>query len=220
MNFQYRGVFKFQPAFPEPPTMISGTSTLDTQTRKPFLADMRHINVTREQATCITRAIGEGQFKQHLRWMAIPKMDKHYETGIYEFFGDEAKCNTPTWVGKVTYIPFSKPFSSVPVIVTWLCDIESGADHYSASTEAVDFAKEGFNLRYMAGQGSGPQNRSFAGRRAGWFAYDPNETPNIQSGELKGTVLERDKRETFGIPSPKPPAVFAAIRYVEGAFCF
>jgi hypothetical protein len=214
MNFIWRGAFKFQPAYSEPPTVISGLSCLDTQINKRFHADTRHMNVTNTQATGVFRAEGEGQYRIHLRWLAIPKTDKHIETGVYEFSGDEAPLVSGSWIGKQSYIAFSKPFARLPTLLTWLCDLETGPGYYSGSTGCSELTKDGVKINFMATKESGPENRTMAGRRIGWFAYDSNECPNIRSGTITGTSWI-EKREVFSKSLPETPVVWAGLRYVD-----
>jgi hypothetical protein len=216
MNFIWRGAIKFQPAYSEPPTVISGLSNLDTQSNKRWHADTRHMNVTKDQATGVCRADGEGHYQMHLRWLAIPKTDKHIETGVYEFSGDEGSFGNAPWVGKQAYIPFSKPFASPPTIVNWLCDLETGPGYYSASTGSNDLTKDGFKVNLVATKESGSENRTLAGRRVGWFAYDPIECCDIRSGNIAGMV-SAGNREVFSRSLPKTPVVWAALRYVEAS---
>ncbi|KAL5435548.1 hypothetical protein PMIN05_007219 [Paraphaeosphaeria minitans] len=126
-DFIWRSTIKFNPAYVEPPTLISGLSRLDTTSKKEWHADTRHMNVTRGQATGICRSIGEGHYWMHSRWLTLPKTDKPIETGVYEFAGDEA-TSPDDKMGRQTSIFFSKPFAQTPVVLVWLCDLLTGPD--------------------------------------------------------------------------------------------
>ncbi|KAL5413354.1 hypothetical protein PMIN03_003787 [Paraphaeosphaeria minitans] len=188
-DFIWRSTIKFNPAYVEPPTLISGLSRLDTTSKKEWHADTRHMNVTRGQATGICRSIGEGHYWMHSRWLTLPKTDKPIETGVYEFAGDEA-TSPDDKMGRQTSIFFSKPFAQTPVtFVGW------------AAVKNVSTTKEGFTFDLVYGRkNAAPNPGSFSGRRVGWFVYDSLECPDIRTGELTCQLdaeWHKDKADGF-----------------------
>ena len=210
-DFICRREIKFNPTYSEPPLMISGLAGLDIPPQTAIHTDVRHVNAVRDKATCVVRTIGSGSGTPLASWLAIPRTDKHIETGVYKFVGDEDSLEGD-WPGKKVYIPYSRPFSRAPTIQTWLCEVVTTEGCYSAWCSVPKNSTEGFTMQIhklpMGGQ-------NFAGIRLGWFAYDSNECPNIQSGIIENSSGRKAGRENFSKEFKTTPAVFVTLRYFE-----
>jgi len=212
-DFIDRSEIKFDPAYSEPPLMISGIAHLDVAAKTALHADVRHIAVTSDKAACVVRTIRSPMFGSSLSWLTIPKTDKHIETGVYEFVGDETSI-TGTWIGKSVVIPFSQPFPKAPNTTAWHCEMEVTGDFYSAWASVPQVTADGITIHIEKTPTSGS---NFTGMRVGWFAYDPDECPNIQNGFLETSAGQAKAagRQKFPTEFKTTPAIFLAALYFE-----
>jgi len=213
-NYIDRSEIKFNPLYSEPPMMISGIARLDVAAKVVFHVDVRPVAVTQEKATCVVRTLGSPTNRPAMSWLTIPRTDKHIETGAYEFLGDEASSLTGTWRGKDIFIPFARPFSKSPTCLLWLCEAAVTGDSYSAWPGYLSVTTDGVKIQLA--QISTNEN-SIVGMRVGWFAYEPDECPNIQSGSLNFDKEQPKAADRCKFPKEfkTTPAVFIALRYFE-----
>ncbi|KAF2741957.1 hypothetical protein M011DRAFT_462809 [Sporormia fimetaria CBS 119925] len=196
--------------YAEPPILISGLEHLDVQSKTPIHTDTRQIGITRNKATLVVRTVGQNAYCPAVRWLTIPRTDKHIEAGEYEFMGDESSLpNSGDWTRRTVTLPFSKPFNRAPTANVWLCEVSNTGDHYSAWVTPASTTTETVTINLWKRSQSGT---TFANMRVGWFAYDPTECTNIQSETISGESLKKG-RLIFPREYKNPPAVFMALRW-------
>ena len=212
-NYVDRSEVTFNPAYSEPPLMLCGIRHLDAMAQVPLHLDVRNVALTGSKAAFAVRTVEARAYKLSASWLTIPKTDKHIESGVYEFLGDEPTADG-SWLERGIAIPFSKPFSEAPVVLVWLCEIATTGEYYSAWAYANQITADRMTVRIQKQAASG---KSFTGVRVGWLAFVPKECPNIQSGTIDVTSapFKSGGRMKFPKEFKTTPAVFMALRYFD-----
>lgn len=109
---------------------------------------------------------------------------------------------------KVTLLSFKHPKNGVP---DWALDNRANLSGNDLGTQ------QGFNtnLKMRFNDRGLSKYADMKGVRVGWFAYDPEECPNIQSGYLEEAKPKLKGQLKFTRKFAKTPKVFTAIRFME-----